>query len=329
MLLQQTRFFLISVVTKLFGARYAFYFMEANAYLGQCLVIVYHPSLLEKYWDSLTGQNVVIIVKGRKLSRNFSSRDIDLKKLLATEVFDTNHQILLRISSECMFGVYGDTHCDCERQRLESLAAIRTAKQGIYVHLPQEGQGRGLLYKAKELSLQVSGHDEHGKFRGPQSIVAAGEMLLGHSNIDVRHMFLLRHVFADLELNKFSFTFITGNPNKVHQVVHDVGLRIDATFNPARHINKHNVSEYLGKIYKKGYRVTDEEFEEILQILKVERELPVRAKTMLRFLQEDIRAGKTLPLSHEMRNKLLLISTNVASFEEAIIPAKTDIIEET
>ena len=46
-------------------------------------------------------------------------------------------KIVLRIQSECFLGMYGDSHCDCESQRIDAIKLI-SQEGGIFVHLPQE-----------------------------------------------------------------------------------------------------------------------------------------------------------------------------------------------
>ena len=48
----------------------------------------------------------------------------------------------MNVCWECLLGMYGDLHCDCESQRLESIAKIKD-EGGIFIHLPQEAQGWG------------------------------------------------------------------------------------------------------------------------------------------------------------------------------------------
>ena len=94
------------------------------------------------------------------------SKNIDYYKEIS-KLF-SNKNVFLRIQCECLLGMYGDSHCDCEEQRMQSIKLI-SENDGIYVHLPQEAQGWGLFYKLKELELQVSGITENGKFIGKKS----------------------------------------------------------------------------------------------------------------------------------------------------------------
>lgn len=53
---------------------------------------------------------------------------------------------------------------------------------GIFIHLPQEGQGWGLHYKLAELELQVSGRDQEGKYVGEKSRDEAQKILTGNKS---------------------------------------------------------------------------------------------------------------------------------------------------
>lgn len=136
----------------------ALYHMQRNHYLGDCLCIVCQPTEAHQLHDALQNRFLVIFLVTRALARDIRT----LADLRTLEIFDRDDPILLRIASECLLGTFGDSHCDCESQRLAALRAIQSAGQGVYIHLPQEAQGRGLLYKARELELQVSGRDPNG-----------------------------------------------------------------------------------------------------------------------------------------------------------------------
>lgn len=153
----------------------ALYHMEQNAFLDNCLCVVYSPQLEEMEADHLQTPFVLMLIKSRL--------DISMVRTLAqlqtSTVFDSSLAIPLRLASECLFGVFGDSHCDCESQRIASLREIDRVGQGLYVHLPQEAQGNGLFYKAQELQLQVAGIDPLGRQLGPQSVIDAAQYLLG------------------------------------------------------------------------------------------------------------------------------------------------------
>ena len=106
--------------------------------------------------------------KGRKVKK-------EIKKMFADK------KIVLRIQSECFLGMYGDSHCDCESQRIDAIKLI-SQEGGIFVHLPQEAQGWGLHYKLKELELQVSGRTQNGEYVGKKDRDSAQKMLLDIHN---------------------------------------------------------------------------------------------------------------------------------------------------
>ena len=84
----------------------------------------------------------------------------------------------LRFGSECMFGMFGDSHCNCEDERKKALQFIGE-NGGIYVHMPQEAQGNGLFYKAEELQLQVHGRLQSGRYIGMKTQAEAARILRG------------------------------------------------------------------------------------------------------------------------------------------------------
>ena len=82
----------------------------------------------------------------------------------------------LREGCECLLGVFGDSHCNCENERENALSMIGE-KLGVYIHTPQEAQGQGLFYKAQELHLQVNGIMPDGTYVGPKTQSEAAELL--------------------------------------------------------------------------------------------------------------------------------------------------------
>src|SRR5437660_1441821 len=115
--------------------------MQHNTYLGECLCVVYQPQPEEVQTDQLQTPLILLVIKSK-----YPSIDIKtLKDLQTAALFDKDAPILLRVSSECLFGVFGDSHCDCEDQRVATLREIQRTGQGIYIHLPQEAQGNGLF----------------------------------------------------------------------------------------------------------------------------------------------------------------------------------------
>lgn len=190
--------------------QFSIYRMENNTYLGDSLCIIYKASLVEIEANGLTGSDIAIYVKTPKdITKINSVTDIRDKELFAKD-----KNILLRLASECQFGTFGDSHCDCESQRVACLEAIKSYGQGIYIQLPQEGQGHGLFYKGRELQLQVHGIDPLGKFVGKKDIYEASYYLTGSSNVDKRKFSVLEGIFSTLQLNKHRYMLIVQIPER-------------------------------------------------------------------------------------------------------------------
>ena len=135
--------------------KFSFYLQSNNSlFNGNILTICYMADKKEISKYGLTSPNIVLFIKDDKISEIKSGSDCnyysEIKKMFVDK------KILLRIQSECFLGVYGDSYCDCESQRISAVKLISQVG-GIFVHLPQEAQGWGLHYKLKELELQVSG----------------------------------------------------------------------------------------------------------------------------------------------------------------------------
>ena len=128
--------------------RYSYYYQENNIlFKNNVLVVCYKATLdeIEKY--SLTSDNVIVFLKSTKMKDLIKEGNINYLKVIP-KLFDK--EIFLRIQSECVLGMYGDSHCDCEVQKKEFIKLLND-KDGIFIHLPQEAQGWGLFYKCKEL----------------------------------------------------------------------------------------------------------------------------------------------------------------------------------
>lgn len=285
---------------------YAFYLMEENTYLNNCLSIVCKLTPEEVLENNLTGENILIFIKfGKNLK--FKEKDTNFKGLINSQNFQSNQPILLRLSSECLFGIFGDSHCDCEVQRINALEAINKNGQGIYIQLPQEAQSRGLFYKAQELSLQVTGHTPEGKYIGEKSILEACDYLTGMKNVDIRKFEFLKNIFKDLGLNKLTYVLITDSIKKSQILSEKLDLNIIGNIEINRKISTHNIAGYLEKIYSADYMLDDDDIIEIINIISSQAEIPDRAVIMLKKICESISEEKYKKYNIELLNLLCSI----------------------
>jgi hypothetical protein len=173
--------------------------------------------------------------------------------------------------------------------------------QGVYVHLPQEAQGQGLYYKAEELHLQVTGMDPQGRDVGPHSVTEAATYLLGPGAALDRRGYSSLGKFSDLlGLDRYEYALVSDSPTKADFVGQTLGLRIADVRDVYRPISVENAGEFLAKLYNKRYHLTDKELSDIYHVLFAAQELPGRVLSLLRYLQEDLTAGKEFRANREM-----------------------------
>lgn len=260
--------------------------MENNTILGSCLSIVYHLNDDEISKGGFTSDNIVLYIKTKRPVSEFKSI-ADVKK---RDIFARSELIALRVASECQFGLFGDSHCDCESQRRASLNYI-AIHQGIYIHMPQEAQGRGLYYKARELQLQVRGLDQNGKFVGKKDIVEASKMLLGTDKVDRRNFHILYTIFNDLNLKRYKYVVISSNPKKITDIGEYTGVDIIDNIDVNRYIDIDNIGEYLSKMLTKKFNLSHDELRKIYEVILSADNVPERAMSVLRHIEELIMGG--------------------------------------
>jgi GTP cyclohydrolase II len=282
---------------------YAFYKMQHNAYLGECLSIACRPRVEEIQADHLQAPFILLVIK----SRQYFTGIWTLADFRAASIFTTDAPILLRVSSECLFGVFGDTHCDCEAQRIASLREIQQTGQGIYVHLPQEAQGNGLFYKAQELQIQVSGIDPTGSNIGQKTVGEASEYLLGKGQIlDKRRYTTLARIFKETALDRYSYDIVTDSPDKVTFFTEALGIRVREPHPAKRAVTVDNAGEFLAKVYK-GYTLSNHELEEIYLALFAAEKMPGRVSRLLRYIEEDLNNGREFLADTDLLRKIAAV----------------------
>ena len=294
--------------------KFSFYLQNNNnLFNGDVLTICYMADKEEVNKYGLTSPNVVLFIKNDKISEIKSGSDCDyyseIKKMFADK------KIVLRIQCECFLGMYGDSHCDCESQRINAIKLI-SRYGGIFVHLPQEAQGWGLHYKLKELELQVSGRTPNGEYVGKKDRDSAQKMLLDvHEFYDNRDYEIVAEILKKLGIDKNTFLVITDSDKKVASL-NKTGINfVKYSDDISKKINADNVSEYLIKIYNLTHNFDDEIIDSIIKIIK-EREYNER--TLLTFVNiiDKIKNDSTYQLDEKTKAKFLNLYDNIICGEE-------------
>lgn len=251
---------------------FSIYKMENNKYMGNCICV---ECKLAEVPEGFTGNDITILIKA---DDDVWERSNTLEELTSSDIFGANIPYL-RFGSECMLGVMGDSHCNCEEERIEALTKIGK-NRGVYFHMPQEAQGMGLFYKAKELHLQVHGYMPNGKFVGCKSQAEAARLLTGNKIIDSREYDIISEIMKDLGLDKYSYVFMSRNPNKVKSLK-NAGIEVVKMYDINTHMDANNLGEYLTKWIDKGYCFTEDEVTQLIDIISVGSNIPKRATDLL------------------------------------------------
>lgn len=254
--------------------KYATYKMKENKYLGNCITVVVKLEE-DEIPEGFTRPEVVVYVKpdSKVFEQIATVEDFCKVKLFGNEM------PLLRIGSECMFGVFGDSHCNCEEERIQALTMIGM-NEGIYVHMPQEAQGHGLFYKAQELNLQVNGILPTGENVGCKSQPEAAEILLGTRMIDIRNYEFIARLFKELGLDGYVYRFMSRNREKM-KCFTKAGIQIGGMVDVTTRINNENIAETLVKWIEKGYCFTMDEAIQIINLLESGERFPERAEKLI------------------------------------------------
>ena len=296
------------------SSKMSFYLQSNNnLFEGDVLTICYKADNDEIKKYGLTSANIVLFVKNSKISeiKNDSDRNYfdEIKKMFVDE------KIVLRIQSECFLGMYGDSHCDCEEQRVNSIKIIAQTG-GIFIHLPQEAQGWGLQYKLKELELQVSGCMQNGEYIGKKDRDTAQKLLLNVSDFcDNRSYEIVAKILKELSIDKNTFLLITNSDEKVKSL-NKMGINsIKYSNDISKKIDNENVSEYLIKIYNSTHDYDDEIIESIIKIIK---KRTYNERTLLTFMNiiDKIKNDNTYRLNVETKTKFLDLYENIICGDE-------------
>ena len=254
--------------------QHALYRMKNNSHLGDCVAVV--TKLDNKFEEiGFTRPEIVTFIKP---SPNSWKRITSLVALKSEDLFSA-YTPFLRVGSECMFGMFGDTHCNCEPERMTILQQIHDA-YGVYVHLPQEGQGMGLYYKAQELHIQTTGYDPNRNYVGQLPQAEAAKILTGNNNIDRRDFSTIASVLDDLGLLSYEYNLISQSQSKSDELK-AAGIPIVGLSDTAQLVTSENLGEHLTKAMFKGQALTDVQVQQILRILQGTDVIPPRASALL------------------------------------------------
>lgn len=294
--------------------RISFYLEKNNYMFNDCVLAICYkatPEEINQY--SLTGENILLFIKHSQLNSLIDKKNINYYKEISKLFSDQD--IFLRIQSECLLGMYGDSHCDCEDQRLKAIKLI-SENNGIYIHLPQEAQGWGLFYKLKELELQVSGRDEKGKFIGKKNRDEAQNYLAGNVKFDdLRSYGIISKILSELGLFSESFVLISESDKKYNALL-DQGLNIQKINDyHYEEINDDNVSEYLVKILNNTHTYDINVIDKIINIIS-KRKYNSRTLSTLTSIVDKIKDDDTSALDSDIKKKFLNLYNNIICGQE-------------
>ena len=281
----------------------SFYLQQNNKlFNGNVLTVCYKADEDEVRKYGLTSDNVLILIKSNKINDWTNKKDIDY--ILELKKIFKNEEIFLRIQSECLLGMYGDSHCDCETQRINSISMIGK-DGGIFIHLPQEAQGWGLYYKLKELELQVSGRNVNGKFIGVKNRDDAQRILVGNNNFDdYRSYGIVYKILGLMGLSDEKFILISESEKKL-KALKESGLKIIKYSDyKDSDVNSNNVSEYLIKILNATHEFDEKTIDKIIKLI-TDRKYNSRTLSTITSIVDKINNDKSYILNSNTKKKIL------------------------
>lgn len=273
-----------------------------NMFNSDVLVICYRANGEEMRRYGLTSENVLIFIKSKKISE--LDENCNYKYLNNLQKLFDGNEIIVRIQSECLLGMFGDSHCDCEQQRLNAIKII-SDNGGMYIYLPQEAQGYGLYYKLKELELQVSGRLQNGEYVGKKTRDEAQKILLNSKAFsDQRNFEIVYNILKILNLTEYKYIMITDSDKKVQQMS-KYNLKVEkySTFVDSI-VTTDNVSEYLIKIYNSTHYFDEKTIDKIIKILK-QRDYNERTLAVLLNIIEKIENDKNYNMPEDIKRKFI------------------------
>lgn len=294
--------------------RISFYLQKNNHIFGDCVLSICYNATQEEIKEyGLTSDNILILIKNRQFKNFLDKKSVNYYKEI-NKIF-SNENIFLRIQCECLLGMYGDSHCDCESQRMQSIKLI-SENDGIYVHLPQEAQGWGLFYKLKELELQVSGRTERGKFIGKKNRDEAQSFLTGNVQFDdLRSYGIICKIFRELGLMSEKFILISESERK-YQALLKYGFKMQKLSDYLEEeVNADNLSEYLVKILNNTHTYSESTIDKIIEFID-KRKYNSRTLSTLISIVDKINNDKFYILDSKTKSKILKTYNNIICGEE-------------
>jgi len=296
------------------NSKISFYLEKNNTlFKSDILVVCYKANQDEIEQYNLTSELIILFIKHKNIKHSVTKKDINYINLLG-DAFK-NESIPLRIQCECLLGMYGDSHCDCEEQRLKAIDLI-SKNNGIYIHMPQEAQGWGLSYKLKELELQLSGRTQDGTFIGIKNRDDAQKILLGNKNfVDNRNYKIIFDIIKKLKLEKNNFVLMSDSTKKIKEL-QSTGLNI-LSYDEYKDkvINEDNLSEYLIKILNNTHEFPQETLDKILDKI-TNRQYNERTLSTLVKIVNKIKTDEDYHLDKLSKEKIMNAYNNIICGEE-------------
>lgn len=293
--------------------RYSFYYQENNRlFNNNILVICYNATLDEIKKYGLTSNNVIIFIKSKMMDKLIKDSSIDYLKMIPKLFYN---DIIFRIQSECLLGMYGDSHCDCEKQKQEFINILRD-KDGIFVHVPQEAQGWGLFYKCKELEIQVNGRNPSGEFIGKMNRDDAQKYLIKNNKFeDKRSYELIYNILKDLKLQNKRYIVYTESAKKINNLINSGLNAIKYSEYVKDNITSENASEYLVKILNGTHNYSKGIIDNLCEIIK-ERKYNDRTLNTLIDIVGRINSDKTFDIDSYTKKNILETYNEIICGEE-------------
>lgn len=293
--------------------KYSFYYQKNNKlFNNNILVVCYRATTQEIKKYNLTGENIILFLKSKEMDELIGKENVNYTTIV-NKAF--NREIYLRIQSECLLGIYGDSHCDCEEQRTEFIKQLND-NDGIFIHMPQEAQGWGLFYKCQELELQVNGRNQDGKFIQCMTRDDAQKYLLQTQKFNDKRSFeLVANILKDLKLSKKKFVVYTESEKKIEELQ---SYNIDAVkfidFINQR-ITCENTSEYLIKILNETHTYDKSTIDKLCDVI-ISRKYNERTLETLIEIINRIRTDNNYKIDEYSKKHLLNAYNEIICGEE-------------